>query len=97
MNKVKQLKAAGTAILLERLSKEAAAGSRLIMPGLSSEQAIISDIGPAIEKEKWGIQVGDRVLLHGTVLDVPTIIPGKNFGIVEPHMIKAVLVEEEED
>jgi hypothetical protein len=91
---LKGVKATGTFIVVERLSNKEAQGTRLTIQG-ESEQGFVVDVGPALEKEKWGINVGDRVLLQGTFVPVPKIGEGtRNLAIADPHSIKCVLVEE---
>ena len=53
--KVLGVKASGTTILLEKLSPEEAAGSRLASSGVSN-QARILDIGPALKLKKLDLR-----------------------------------------
>ncbi len=89
----KGIKATGTFVVVEMLSKNEASGSRLFQPG-KSEQGIIRDIGPALEKDKWGIKVGDRVLMQGTSVPVPSLGDGREYHVVDTHTIKCILLEE---
>lgn len=92
-------KATGTFILVEKLSEEEIANTPLILvngeQSGKSNQAYVVDVGPALEKDKWGINVGYRVLLQGSFVPVPgKSAGGRELAIVTPHDIKAVLLEE---
>ncbi len=95
IRKVVDYKAPGSKVLVRMLAPEEAAGSRLATTGKSNQGRIV-DIGPSIE-EKWGFAKGQRVLLQGTYVPVPKF-PGdadeRELGIVDPHMIQCILVEE---
>ena len=95
IKKVVDYKAPGTTILVEMLSPEEAAGSQLATAGKSTQGRIV-DIGPSLETDKWGLAKGQRVLLQGTFVPVPKFPGGdeRELVIVDPHMVKCVLVEE---
>lgn len=98
IRKVTDYKAPGSKILLEMLSPEEAAGSALVTVGKSTQGRVI-DIGPGLKAEidKYGFNVGSRVLLQGTFVPVPSFPGGdsRELVVVDPHMIQCVLVEEE--
>jgi putative aminopeptidase FrvX len=77
------------------LTPEEAMGTRLELGQTKSvpNQAFILDIGPAVEEDKYGIKIGDRVLLQGTFVPVPKFRKGRELAIVDPHAIKCVLDE----
>jgi len=97
IRKVTDYKAPGSKVLLEMLSPEEAAGSALVTVGKSTQGRIV-DIGPALkaEIEKYGFAVGNRVLLQGSFVPVPSFPGGdsRELVVVDPHMIQCVLVEE---
>lgn len=99
IKKVTDIKAVGSTILVEMLSPEEAAGSHLATMGKSTQARII-DVGPALDVEgcKYGFKRGSRVLLQGTFVPVPKFPNGdqRELGIVDAHMIKCVIVEEED-
>jgi hypothetical protein len=94
MRKVTGVKAVGSTVLLEMLSPEEAAGSHLVTTG-KSQQGRILEIGPLVEADKWGLKVGNRVLLQGVFVPVPTFPGGdqRELVVVDPHMIKCVFEE----
>lgn len=99
VRQVSGAKATGTFILVEKLTEEECANTPIILPNgeqtKNSNQAYIVDIGPALEADKWGIAVGNRVLLQGSFVPVPAKSPsGRELAIVTPHDLKAVLLEE---
>lgn len=92
-------KATGTFILVEKLTEAECENTPIILPNgeqtKNSNQAYVVDIGPALEKDKWGVAVGNRVLLQGSFVPVPVkSASGRELAIVTPHDVKAVLVEE---
>jgi len=92
-------KATGTFILVEKLTEAECENTPIILPNgeqsKNSNQAYIVDVGPALEKDKWGLNVGDRVLLQGSFVPVPVKSEhGRELAIVTPHDVKAVLLEE---
>jgi hypothetical protein len=59
------------------------------------QQSYVVAVGPGFEPAKWGFGVGDRVMVVGTYNPVPVPADnGRELGIVEPHNIRGVLVEE---
>jgi len=95
IRKVTDVKAVGSTVLLEMLSPEEAAGSHLATVG-KVQQGRILGVGPALEADKWGFKVGERVLLQGTCVPVPKFPGGdeRDLVVVDPHMVKCILVEE---
>lgn len=85
-------KAVGTYSLIELLTAEEMEGV-VKLPGNSViNQGRIVHVGPALEKEKWGIKEGDRVLLQGTFVPLPKY-NDKELVLADPHTIKCVLDE----
>jgi hypothetical protein len=92
-------RATGTFMLVEKLTEAECENTPIILPhgeqAKNSNQAYIVDIGPALEKDKWGVEIGDRVLLQGSFVPVPVkSAGGRELAIVTPHDVKAVLIEE---
>jgi hypothetical protein len=92
-------KATGTFILVEKLTEAECENTPIYLPNgeqtKNSNQAYVVDIGPALERDKWGLAIGNRVLLQGSFVPVPTkSAGGRELAIVSPHDVKAVLVEE---
>lgn len=99
MKKVISAKAVGHSILVEMLTEAEASGSALVFSDNPSKQAFVRDIGPNIlhAEKPCGLSVGDRVLLQGSYVPLPTKGEnGRSLGVVDLHNIKAILVEEEE-
>ncbi len=100
MKKIVGHKATGSLVLIEMLSANEVMSSMtgLILSEntkLEAPQAYILDIGPALEKEKWGFDVGDRVIFSGGFVPVPrTGSSGRQAGVIDAFSIKAVLEEQ---
>ena len=94
-------KATGSMVLIEMLTAQEVSGSVLLVGAntkVSSPQGYIISIGPSLEADKWGIKLGDRVLLQGTYVPVPNkSVNGREIGAVQPHDIKCVLIENFEE
>ena len=90
----------GSQILVEMLSSQEILGTTLSIKENavvgSAPQAYIKSIGPNVDLEVWNFKVGDRVLLQGNYVPAPKFDGNAKrlMGLVEPHNIKAVLVEE---
>jgi len=102
MKKIKDVKPTGSQVLVELLSAQEAIGTNLIIEGDSAHtgapQAYVLDAGPTCSPENWGFKVGDRVLLQGKHVPLPNLPEWTRMrSLVEPTMIKAVLVEETEE
>ena len=99
MKKLVYCKPLGTSVLVEHLSAQQAYGTTIQISGGAKTdvpQGIILAIGPMVDAEKYGFKVGDRVVFNGAGSIVPSFGDGKDRGLVEPHVIKGVLVEEAE-
>jgi co-chaperonin GroES (HSP10) len=87
----------GTQVLFEELTAQELQSSTLYITGSSKNgppQGYVLKVGPKTDSEEFGFKVGDRVVLTGNY----TPVPGegeRSLGLVEPHQIKAVLVEHE--
>jgi co-chaperonin GroES (HSP10) len=87
----------GFQVLFEELTAQELQSSKIYVAGKRSDgppQGYILKVGPKVDVEEWGFKVGDRVVLVGNY----TPVPGDDgreraLGMVEPHQIKAVLVE----
>jgi len=96
---ISNVKPAGTQVLVERLTPQEQSGAKTIQvlddaKQGGAPQGYVLDFGPKVEG--WGFEVGDRVVLTGNYTPLPEV-PGKNgreLILVEPHQVKAILVEE---
>jgi len=98
LNKVPDIvsvKPVGHQILFEELTAQEIQSSTLHIPESANSgppQGYILEIGPKVDPD-WGFEIGDRVILSGKYVPVPNNENHRNRGVVEAHMIKAVLVE----
>lgn len=93
------VKPVGSHILVEILTAQESLGTKLTVTNTSdvgAPQGYVLAVGPSFKEEDWGFTVGDRVLLQGKHIPLPIISEGRSKSIVEPTMIKAVLVEKNE-
>jgi co-chaperonin GroES (HSP10) len=105
---VKAVKPLGGQVLVEVYQEEEVAPESLIILPDSSRnrgdrgvggapQGRVLDIGPGLSKD-FGIKVGDRVLLQGNFVPLPKLSDHRDGdrerALVEPHTIKAILLEE---
>lgn len=99
MKKIIDCTPASRLILVEMLDAQEVLGTSLAIPGekvdVGSPQGRILKIGPQID-ETWGFKEGDRVLLQGSFVPCPPYGESAERGLLEPHMIKAVLIESDE-
>ena len=100
MKEIKSIKPVGTQILIEVLTSKEILGTILSVTGEGQHegppQAVILDIGARVNLDDWGFKKGDRVVLSGTYTPFPKVPSSKSertMGVVEPHMIKAILVD----
>lgn len=93
--KIKSVKPTGNQILVEFLTAQEAMGTSLDLgeSKVGAPQGYILDLGPKVSEE-WGIKKGDRVLCSGNFVPCPEMAGDRMVGLLEPHAIKAVLVEE---
>lgn len=96
-HKIVGARASGTQVLVEMLTDQESIGTKLTV-GKSTgvpPQAFILDIGPANAQTNWGFEVGDRVLLQGNYVPVPSFGDNeRDLGMVEPTAIKCILMED---
>jgi co-chaperonin GroES (HSP10) len=95
---IKSVRPVGSQVLVERLTAQEQMGTTLqIMSGTNPEgapQGYVLAWGLKVEDD-WGFEVGDRVVLTGKYTPLPEV-PGTNgreLILVEPHQVKAVLLE----
>jgi hypothetical protein len=93
----------GNQILVEIITPDELMGpSKLHIPDSAkggatvsgAPQAYVLKVGPSVDPN-WGVQAGNRIVLSGTFTPLPEAV-SKNSrprACVEPHTIKAVLVE----
>lgn len=106
---VKAVKPLGGQVLVEVYKEEEVSPpSSIILPDISKNkgdrgvggapQGRILDIGPGLPKE-FGVKIGDRVLLQGSFVPLPKLSDQRDGdrerALVEPHTIKAILIEDE--
>jgi hypothetical protein len=103
MRKVIDCQPVGYTILVELLTAQEALGTQIHIDDSQqlkiAPQAYILKIGPFVKEEKdYNFNVGDRVVLAGNFTPIPEIphLGNRKLAIVEPHAIKAVLIEGEE-
>lgn len=100
MKKIINCKPVGNFILIEHLTAQEAIGTKLLVGAAKVDvpQAVILDIGPNVELERFGFKVGDRVIVQGSFVPVPMYGGGeRERGLVDPHAIKGIVIEEEEE
>ena len=97
--KIVGVKPAGTQVLVERLTNQEQMGVKTIqiLDGAKPEgapQGYVLDFGSKVEG--WGYKIGDRVVLTGNYTPIPEVpgANGRDLILVEPHQIKAILLEE---
>lgn len=93
---VKGVKPVGAQILVEFLSAQEALGTKLHVSEetkVGAPQGYVLALGPQID-EKWGISVGDRVICSGNFTPCPEVKNDRMLGLVEPHVVKGVLIED---
>lgn len=105
---IKAVKPLGGQVLVELyMEEEVSPESLLIIPDIAKNkgkngvggapQGRVLDVGPGLPKE-FGVKVGDRVLLAGTFVPLPRLSDQRDGdrerALVEPHTIKAVLIED---
>ncbi|RDJ35255.1 MAG: hypothetical protein DWQ19_10600 [Crenarchaeota archaeon] len=94
MNKIKQVKPLGNQVLVERLKNSDVHTSSILSVNSDeySNQAIVLDLGPMVP-EKYGLEVGQRVVLQGNYVPFALEDDHREKNLVLPDMIKAVLIE----
>ena len=99
---ITEIKPVGSCVLIQRLSDNDLKESQIFIPENSTPQhlpqGVILKIGPGVQKENYGFEEGDRVLLVGTSNPTPPLNEDDEVvrELVEPHTIRAVLVEADE-
>ena len=94
----------GSQVLVEHLTDNEMLGTSLSLPsgktsgGNEVQQSIILDYGPGFDPKNWGYDKGDRVMVVGSYNPVPKLRPDqeREMGIIEPHNVRAVLIQEPE-
>lgn len=94
----------GSQVLVEMLTPQEILGTNLVVgdsaKDIGAPQAYVKALGPRVatdnkSEKPWGFSEGNRVVLSGNFTPLPEI-PGfsdRMLALVEPHAIKAVLVE----
>ena len=98
--RIANVKPFGSMILVENLTEQELTSSVITLSGkqngysAGTNQAYILALGSSVP-EDCGLHVGQRVLLQGSFNPVPTPETARRGrGVVEIHMIKAILEEE---
>jgi len=104
MKKVKSIvdvKPVMSQVLVEMLTAQEAMNTILTVKEDSdygAPQGYVLAMGPSAKPEEMGFKVGDRVVLQGSFVPLPNYDGhSRQRGVLEPHNIKAVLVEDQED
>lgn len=98
--KVYGVKATGNMVLVEILTPQDATETIFTITENTTmaPQGYIVDIGPMIKQDEWGFKVGDRVVIQGKYVPIPSYkYRGSNqreLGIVQTYDIKCVLQED---
>jgi co-chaperonin GroES (HSP10) len=95
---ITEVKPAGFNVLVEMLTTQELMNTKFEIAGNSNTgeppQAYVLAIGPSVKVDDYGIKVGDRVLLQGHYVPVPSYGNStRERGLVQPHDIKAILCE----
>lgn len=97
-NKIVGAKATGQNLLVELLTTNEVMQTTLTLgekTKVDVPQAYIIDIGPSVDKEKVGVNVGDRIILSGGFVPLPKALDSdRQKGIIDCWSVKAVLKEE---
>lgn len=96
--KITDIKPIGSQVLVELLSAQEAIGTLITIGGSSTDtgapQGYVIATGQNLDAKSWGFKIGDRVLLQGKHVPLPSIPAWKrDRSLVEPSMIKAVIEE----
>lgn len=87
----------GSQILVEVLTAQDKMCTNLVVGSeveVGAPQGWVRSIGPSVKLEGWGFKIGDRVMLNGTGPICPKFNEsGRDWVLLEPHSIKAVLTE----
>ena len=106
VSKICGLQPCGSNVLIEILNVDEMLGTKLTLISAKSTpdgkgmdgapQAIIVALGPKVNVDDWGFDVGDRVMFS-----TAQFVPAPDYdkyprarGTIEPHSVKAVLIEE---
>jgi hypothetical protein len=99
---IKDVKPVGTQILIELLTPNELLNTSLHLGSDDGKavsidgapQAYVLKVGPKVDPA-WGISEGDRVVVSGSHTPLPEAASknGRMVGCVEPHAVKAILIE----
>ena len=94
------VKPCGSLVLVEKLTQNELLGTKIHIPGATDsdviQQGYILSHGPALDPEKYGFKIGDRVMLVGKGANpLPKIEEERDreLNLVEPTVIRCVLEE----
>lgn len=95
--KIKEVKPFGSSILVEMLNADEALSTKIILKkdsNVGAPQGYVLALGPSLPPDV-PLNIGDRVLLQGTFVPVPSFDDNERMrGVVELHNIKAIFVED---
>lgn len=95
VKEVKGCKPVGSQVLLELLTAQEIMNTKLHLNNnkpTNEYQAFVKALGPNLNPENWGFNVGDRVILSGSGVPVPNYDDSERDRVLmEPHCIKGVL------
>jgi co-chaperonin GroES (HSP10) len=104
MKKVVECKPVGSQVMVEHLTDQEMLGTKLAIVGKGKnksadvQQSYVVAVGPNFKEETWGFKVGDRVMVVGSYNPVPVrSVNDRELGIVEPHNVRGVLIEIEDE
>ena len=94
---VTEAKALGNKVVFEELGQAEILGTSIELLGSDQKiphEAIILDIGPMIDRAKYGFNVGDRVVVNGICAEMPksTWKNGRKVNAADPGIIVAKLL-----
>lgn len=100
VHKVEGRKAAGSYLLVELLEPAEILNTSFALGGntqVDAPQAYVLDIGPSLDAERYGVQVGDRIVFSGGFVVVPkTHEEQRTAGVIDINAVRAVLKEGED-
>jgi co-chaperonin GroES (HSP10) len=92
-------KPAGSYIVVELLEDKEVLGTGLTLSGntkLEAPQAYVLGMGPSLDTSRFGVGVGDRVIISGGFVPLPRREGQRQAGVIDVNSVKAVLVEGDE-
>jgi len=93
------VKPCGSQVLVELLTDQELLNTRLSLGNkkrsMEEFQGYIRAVGPSLKAQDWGFKIGDRVVVSGGGVPTPNYDHiERERVLMEPHSIKAVILEE---